>query len=245
MDIRSFKNQDIDRKNTDIEMLREENARLKKEIEELKAAKAAVLTRALDDYLANAKKDQLINFDDANYEYFWTAECGDVCLWKVPNELYALESPDGSGGSRVQQAFQYEQFGEEWGCLSSFGVRTMTLADLKEADGWELDDECCGHPDCATCGTKEEERPARCFECGKEGTFVWEEGKDDWLCEKCADICHQEEYICANCGYKFANEEEWAGACDEHSCHYCECDCEDCANDELNAAIDASGNALH
>ena len=189
-------------------MLREENARLKKEIEELKAAKAAVLTRALDDYLANAKKDQLINFDDANYEYFWTAECGDVCLWKVPNELYALEHPE-DGGSRVQAAFMNEQFGEEWGGLSSFGVRTMTKEDLREADGWELDDEPCGCPECTKCGTKEE------------------------------------EYRCDNCGHKFANEEEWAGACDEHSCHYCECDCEDCANDELNAAIDASGNALH
>ncbi len=69
----------------------------------------------------------------------------------------------------------------------------------------------------------------------------------EYLCALIQDlrIEDEEEYSCANCGHVFANEEDWAGRCDEHSCEYCECDCEDCANEELNAAIDASGNALH
>ena len=40
------------------------------------------------------------------------------------------------------------------------------------------------------------------------------------------------EYSCGNCGHKFANEEEWSGNCDEHSCSHCECDCSDCASEE-------------
>jgi len=40
------------------------------------------------------------------------------------------------------------------------------------------------------------------------------------------------EYSCGNCGHKFACEEDWSGACDEHSCSYCECDCSDCASEE-------------
>ena len=120
---------------TENEKLKEENEKLKKENGELKAKNGEVLTRALDDYLTNAKKDQLINFDDANYEYFWAATNGDVVFWKVPSELYAVSHPQEEGHSRVQSAFMDELFGDEWGCLSSFGVRTLDMPTLADIDG--------------------------------------------------------------------------------------------------------------
>ena len=43
----------------------------------------------------------------------------------------------------------------------------------------------------------------------------------------------EEEYSCDNCGHQCNNEEEWAGCCDEHSCVNCECDCSECAEEEV------------
>ena len=66
---------------------------------------------------------------------------------------------------------------------------------------------------------------------------------------ECCDSDHEDgnheevKYECDNCGHKFIDEEDWSGRCDESSCHYCES--EDEEQDELNAAIDASGNALY
>jgi hypothetical protein len=101
----------------------EEIDRLKKELAE---ANEKILTM----------KNESINFDDANYEYFWAATSGDVVFWKVPTELYALPDPSDEDASRVQSAFMNEQFGDEWGCLERHSIRTMTKDDLIEADGW-------------------------------------------------------------------------------------------------------------
>lgn len=82
---------------------------------------------------AEKAKNAPINFDDANYEFFWAAENGDVVFWKVPVALYALPfDEENDDGSRVQEAFHNERFGEEWGCLSSHSIRTMDLAILEE-----------------------------------------------------------------------------------------------------------------
>ena len=76
---------------------------------------------------------------------------------------------------------------------------------------------------CADCGQVE-------TECRLE---ITEQGKT--LCCDCLYPEHQkneEEFSCGNCGHIFENEEDWSGRCDEHSCHYCECDCSACADDE-------------
>jgi uncharacterized small protein (DUF1192 family) len=86
---------------------------MEKEIEELKAEKRP------------------INFDDANYAFYWAAADGDVIFWKVPCELHDLTEEDGET-CRVLSAFMRERFGDEWGCLSSHTVRTMTLEILEE-----------------------------------------------------------------------------------------------------------------
>jgi uncharacterized small protein (DUF1192 family) len=79
---------------------------------------------------ARKPKTETLNLDDANYAFYWAAQNGDVVFWKVPCELMDLE--DESGGSRVVEAFQGCRFGEEWGTLSSHGIRTMDLKVLEE-----------------------------------------------------------------------------------------------------------------
>lgn len=88
-------------------------AAMEKEIEELKAEKRP------------------INFDDANMAFYWAATNGDVLFWKVPCELHDLTEEDGET-SRVLSAFMRERFGDEWGCLSSHTIRTLTLEILEE-----------------------------------------------------------------------------------------------------------------
>ena len=101
---------------------------LKAEIEEWKQAdKKREQSKARK---ARKPKTETLNFDDANYEFYWAAQNGDVVFWKVPCELMDLE--DESGGSRVVEAFQGCRFGEEWGSLSSHGIRTMDLKVLEE-----------------------------------------------------------------------------------------------------------------
>jgi hypothetical protein len=108
--------------------LKEENEKLKAEIEEWKQAdKKREQSKARK---ARKPKTEILNFDDANYEFYWAAQNGDVVFWKVPCELMDLE--DESGGSRVVEAFQGCRFGEEWGSLSSHGIRTMDLKVLEE-----------------------------------------------------------------------------------------------------------------
>ena len=114
-DRNKFVRQEHEEVYAEIKKLKEENEKLKEENEKLKAEKRP------------------INFDDANYEFFWAAENGDVVFWKVPVALYALPlDEENDDGSRVQQAFMDERFGEEWGGLSSHSVRTMDLAILEE-----------------------------------------------------------------------------------------------------------------
>ena len=104
----------------------EENEKLKKEIEEWKQA-----DKKREKSKARKPKTETLNFDDANMEFYWAAQNGDVIFWKVPCELHDLTEEDDET-SRVLSAFQGERFGDEWGSLSSHTIRTMTLEILEE-----------------------------------------------------------------------------------------------------------------
>lgn len=113
-----------------------------------------------------------------------------------------------------------------------------------------------GKYECERCQTAFNDESEVCWaECGdyskKHGVPLCaeccEDQQENW--GECCDSDHEDgnheevKYECDNCGHKFIDEEDWSGRCDESSCHYCES--EDEEQDELNAAIDASGNALY
>lgn len=67
-----------------------------------------------------------LDLKDPNFSYFWAANNGDVVFWRVPVELYEKYR------EQIDDAFQLDCFGEEWGSLWSCGVRTLDFATLKE-----------------------------------------------------------------------------------------------------------------
>jgi hypothetical protein len=71
---------------------------------------------------------QPLDFSDPEHVFFWAGQNGDIVFWKIPVRLYERWQ------EQINDAFQAECFGEEWGSLSSFGVRTLDLATLKEID---------------------------------------------------------------------------------------------------------------
>jgi hypothetical protein len=107
--------------------IREEHDRFQKEIEEWKQA-----DKKREKSKARKPKTETLNFDDANYAFYWAAQDGDVIFWKVPCALMDLTNEEDDEGSRVVEAFQGCRFGEEWGSLSSHTIRTMTLEILEE-----------------------------------------------------------------------------------------------------------------
>lgn len=118
----------------EIDRLKKELAEANEKILTMKTA-AERVSEKMDDFFTEKKKKESINFDDANYEYFWAATNGDVVFWKVPTELYAIPHPQDEDSSRVQSAFMNEQFGDEWGCLERHSIRTLDLKTLAEIDG--------------------------------------------------------------------------------------------------------------
>lgn len=93
------------------------------------------------------------------------------------------------------------------------------------------------HPALFTIAPAEIKMKLACADCGQVETEcrleITEQGKT--LCCDCLypeNQKNEEEFSCGNCGHIFENEEDWSGRCDEHSCHYCECDCSACADDE-------------
>lgn len=84
--------------------------------------------------------EKTVNFDDANFKYYWAANSGDVVFWKVPIAMMDVKHYENSkfttyDGNRVDQAFRDEYFGEEWGELWTAGVRTLDMDTLRELDG--------------------------------------------------------------------------------------------------------------
>ena len=120
----------------DYDQLTEDYRALNENHEQLQKASEAVYAKHGEERLEMLATDKLINFDDENYEYYWTAENGDIVFWKIPNDLANLKHPEEPDLNRVLSAFMDNLFGDEWGQLSSFGVRTMTKQDLIDADGF-------------------------------------------------------------------------------------------------------------
>ena len=110
--------------------------KLKEEIKNLKEENEMLKQLFKDGLADTAKKtEETINFDDATYTCFWAATNGDVVFWKVPCELYDIPDPQDEEQSRVQTAFMNELFGDEWGTLSSYSIRTLDHKTLAEIDG--------------------------------------------------------------------------------------------------------------
>jgi len=120
----------------DYDQLTEDYRALNENHEQLQKASEAVYAKHGEERLEMLATDKLINFDDENYEYYWTAENGDIVFWKIPNDLAIMPHPEEPDLNRVLSAFMDNLFGDEWGQLSSFGVRTMTKQDLIDADGF-------------------------------------------------------------------------------------------------------------
>lgn len=76
------------------------------------------------------ENDTTINLDDANYDFKWAAQDGDVVFWKIPVDMEVKH------GERIKDAFRMGCFGEEWGGLSSHSVRTLDLETLNEIDDY-------------------------------------------------------------------------------------------------------------
>lgn len=80
------------------------------------------------DVLSKSKMEVQVNCSDPDFVFFWAAQNGDIVFWKIPVRLYERWQ------EQINEAFQAERFGEEWGSLSSFGVRTLDFETLKEID---------------------------------------------------------------------------------------------------------------
>lgn len=89
-------------------------------------------------------------------DVYWTATDGNLCVYKIPNEIACLNTKDGDNA--VLEAFQNGYFGTEWGTYSGFDVLEMTREQLEEELGEELvERKGCGDPDCLECDGDAEE----------------------------------------------------------------------------------------
>jgi len=77
-----------------------------------------------------------IKDNDFDCDVYWSATNGEITLYKIPNEIACLNTPDGNNA--VLEAFQSNCFGEEWGSYSKLEVVEMTLEMLEEELGEEL-----------------------------------------------------------------------------------------------------------
>jgi len=66
-------------------------------------------------------------------DVYWSADNGDITLYKIPNEIGCLNNDEGDNA--VLHAFQNLYFGEEWGSYSSLSVVEMTREMLEEHVG--------------------------------------------------------------------------------------------------------------
>jgi hypothetical protein len=86
----------------------------------------------------DALRDELAEIKENRFpcDVYWSATNGEITLYKIPNEIACLNTPDGNNA--VLEAFQSNCFGEEWGSYSKLEVVEMTLEMLEEELGEEL-----------------------------------------------------------------------------------------------------------
>ena len=106
--------------NNIIKQQQEEIARLRKENEELKSQRPRY----------TCPQDEDLTGGDANYQYYYAVDDGDMTIWKVPRHLAEVKSAKTSYHGAVEQSFYDEGFGEEYGKLNYLIVREMKLKDL-------------------------------------------------------------------------------------------------------------------
>ena len=104
----------------ELHRLHEEIARLRKENEELKSQRPRY----------TCPQDEDLTGGDANYQYYYAVDDGDMTIWKVPRHLAEVKSAKTSYHGAVEQSFYDEGFGEEYGKLTYLIVREMKLKDL-------------------------------------------------------------------------------------------------------------------
>ncbi len=109
---------DLEQKKSTGELLFSSHTELMKENEALRAELAEI-------------KD-----NDFPCDVYWAAINGEITLYKIPNEIACLNTPNGDNA--VLEAFQSNCFGEEWGTYSKLEVVEMTLEMLEEELGEEL-----------------------------------------------------------------------------------------------------------
>jgi hypothetical protein len=106
--------------NNIIKQQQEEIERLRKENEELKSQRPK----------HTCPQDEDLTGGDANYQYYYAVDDGDMTIWKVPRHLAEVKSAKTSYHGAVEQSFYDEGFGEEYGKLTYLIVREMKLKDL-------------------------------------------------------------------------------------------------------------------
>ena len=209
-----------------------EIALLRKENEELKSQRPRY----------TCPQDEDLTGGDANYQYYYAVDDGEMTIWKVPHHLAEVKSAKTSYHGAVEQLFYDESFGEEHGKLNYLIVREMKLKDLVSRK-WK--------PAAEEEEAEEEAQAEQAFFEGKEGGVIrWkkpEEDEEEEEKEYDPLVMRGEDCDGYNCGNKLTTEEE----CRRVMCESCiniwkgfEKDGVPCElRSDLGAAIYAARNA--
>lgn len=67
-----------------------------------------------------------------------------------------------------------------------------------------------------------------CTECARNRPCECGCGLKGGTCEEQTKKNEGEQFLCHNCGHLFEDEDDWSGRCDDHSCAFCVCACDEC-----------------
>ena len=183
--------------NNIIKQQQEEIALLRKENEELKSQRPRY----------TCPQDEDLTGGDANYQYYYAVDDGEMTIWKVPHHLAEVKSAKTSYHGAVEQLFYDEGFGEEYGKLNYLIVREMKLRDLIKRPEWQ--------PAAEKPKEEEEALAEQAFFEGKEGGVIrWKpKKKEDDLCgcaecEKCPSHINPYEWAEATHGEELNSDDD-------------------------------------